>query len=266
MCAAKNSPVVSHLPETFGSEPSVETIGHVPPVMLPALAVPEVRRGMQILREAYEWALDVGATPHEFAVKITEVRLFGLTISDLRWLVLKGLVETLIETTVSGDAERMFRPIRTLQFPKRTAFVLTPAGYALAKEKSTSTGLALSGRRSQEPIPSVVAVQPGLAVPRGERTRIPHWDADLQELRFDGQVVKQFKVPAPNQEMVLAAFQEEGWPPRVDDPLPPAADQEPKRRLHDTIVSLNRTLKRPLIRFLGDGSGEGVRWTIVREA
>ena len=95
---------------------------------------------------------------------------------------------------------------------------------------------------------------------------VPHWDADLQELRVNGLIVKQFKVPAPNQEMVLAAFQEEGWPTRIDDPLPPQAEQDPKRRLHDTIVSLNRTHKHRLIRFMGDGSGEGVRWTIVTES
>jgi hypothetical protein len=92
---------------------------------------------------------------------------------------------------------------------------------------------------------------------------VPHWDPDLQELRVNGLIVKQFKVPAPNQEMVLAAFEEERWPLRVDDPLPPQADQEPKRRLHDTIVSLNRSHKHRVIRFTGDGSGEGVRWALV---
>jgi len=73
-------------------------------------------------------------------------------------------------------------------------------------------------------------------------------------------VVKQFKVPAPNQEVILASFEEEGWPPRIDDPLPPQADQDSKRRLHDTIITLNRHQKNRLIRFSGDGSGEGVRW------
>ncbi len=60
--------------------------------------------------------------------------------------------------------------------------------------------------------------------------------------------------------MVLTAFEEEAWPVRIDDPLPPHPEQDPKRRLHDTITSLNRHQRRPLIRFVGDGSGEGIRW------
>ena len=92
---------------------------------------------------------------------------------------------------------------------------------------------------------------------------VPSWDRDRPELRWGNTVVKRFKVPAPNQELILAAFQEDGWPVRIDDPLPPHPELDPKRRLHDTINSLNRSQKLPLIRFLGDGSGQGVRWCPV---
>jgi hypothetical protein len=33
--------------------------------------------------------------------------------------------------------------------------------------------------------------------------------------------------------------------------------------LHDTITTLNRHQKHRLIRFLGDGSGQGVRWEML---
>ena len=89
---------------------------------------------------------------------------------------------------------------------------------------------------------------------------MPKWDRDRQELRVGSIVVKQFKVPAANQEVILSAFEEESWPPRIDDPLPPHGEQTPKRRLQETIKSLNRNQKRALVRFLGDGSGQGVRW------
>lgn len=59
------------------------------------------------------------------------------------------------------------------------------------------------------------------------------------------------------------AFEEEGWPPRIDDPLPPLAQLDPRRRLHDTIKALNRKQKRALLRFMGDGSGEGIRWEFI---
>jgi hypothetical protein len=75
-------------------------------------------------------------------------------------------------------------------------------------------------------------------LPDAERV-VPHWDATQRELAVDGQVVKQYHVPARNQERVLAAFQEEGWPDRIDDPLPGRPDHDPKRRLNDTIKKLN---------------------------
>ncbi len=56
------------------------------------------------------------------------------------------------------------------------------------------------------------------------------------------------------------AFQEEGWPVRIDDPLPPVSESEPKQRLRETIRSLNRNQKERLVRFKGDGTGEGVLW------
>ena len=68
-----------------------------------------------------------------------------------------------------------------------------------------------------------------------------------------------------NQEAILAAFQEDGWPARIDDPLPPVAETDPKRRLSDTIKCLNRKQQNALVRFSGDGTGEGVLWDLVTQ-
>jgi hypothetical protein len=65
------------------------------------------------------------------------------------------------------------------------------------------------------------------------------------------------------QEAILMALEEEHWPPRIDDPLPGHPNHLPKRRLHDTIKSLNRNQKNNLIRFMGDGTGEGIRWELI---
>jgi hypothetical protein len=88
----------------------------------------------------------------------------------------------------------------------------------------------------------------------------PRWDAEQRILWFAGQVMARFHVPAENQERVLNAFEEEDWRPRIDDPLPPRTDVSAKRRLHDTILRLNRHQVRRLLRFRGDGTGEGVCW------
>ena len=88
----------------------------------------------------------------------------------------------------------------------------------------------------------------------------PHWDRDRRELWLGKKLVKQFRLPSRNQETILAAFEEEGWPGSIDDPLPPQPEQDTKRRLHETIRSLNRHQKHHLLRFQGDGTGQRVMW------
>lgn len=213
---------------------------------------PEVVRrilaGLDCLLAAREYAAHLGYDAWQFAVEAAELRRAGLLASDLRWLVHGGLVEHRAEVSLPGEAERSFR-VAGATFGKRSVFALTEAGFDWARQ-------ALAARPADSAAPRTHrAPSPPSAASR------PHWDRDLQELRYEGVVIKRFKVPAPNQEVILSAFEEEGWPPRIDDPLPPQVDQEPKRRLHDTINSLNRNHQAARIRFLGDGSGQGVRWT-----
>jgi hypothetical protein len=94
---------------------------------------------------------------------------------------------------------------------------------------------------------------------------LPHWDSSRRELLVDGQVVKRFRGPAANQELVLLVFEEEGWPIRVFDPLPPQESQSAKKRLHETIKALNHSRLARVIRFCGDGTGQGVLWEWVRD-
>lgn len=90
---------------------------------------------------------------------------------------------------------------------------------------------------------------------------LPCWDGALRQLRWAGQLVKEFRVPAANQEAILTALEEEGWPPYLDDPLPPTNDIDPKARLHDAIKNLNRKQINRLLCFRGNGNGEGVLWS-----
>ena len=94
----------------------------------------------------------------------------------------------------------------------------------------------------------------------------PHWDANRRVLCIGPHVVKRFRLSAPNQETVLAAFQEEGWPPAVYDPLPGSSNGLAKRRLHDTIKFLNRNQENQLITFRGDGKGERILWEPTQDA
>jgi hypothetical protein len=97
---------------------------------------------------------------------------------------------------------------------------------------------------------------------RGGNHAIPFWDSERRELRVGDIVAKRFRQPARNQEIVLAAFQEEGWPPRIDNPLPGNGDTSEQDRLHDAVRRLNQQANR-MIRFECDGRSEGIVWSLV---
>jgi hypothetical protein len=245
-----------------------ESTTPAPTTHQPPLVPQRIIAGLTFLLQAREYADDVQTDIWDFALELRELRSVELGNSDLRWLVMKGYVEHARETTLPGEAQRSFRRTKGLSFNKKTCFVLTDAGAEAAHalgvfeerldlpHDGSAANPAATARRSESQAPSQASAEPPARV-------VPRWDGDLQELRVNGVIVKQFKVPAPNQEMILSAFQEENWPVRIDDPLPPHPDQDAKRRLHDTIVSLNRNHKSRFIRFMGDGTGEGVRWTLV---
>jgi hypothetical protein len=215
------------------------------------------KRGHAALRMLYEaaiYAQDVNHSAWDFSLEIGLLKEGGLAHSDLRWLLCKGFLEQAGEIDSGESKTRCFQPTGNLSFSQSSCFVLTDAGQSFVRQ-------SLGG--------IIVTSEDAICFPAAsmqldsDQLRIkPYWDRDRQELRVGQLVVKQFKVPAPNQEIILAAFHEENWPVRIDDPLPPRADLEPKRRLHDTINSLNRNQKSELMRFLGDGSGQGVRWEL----
>ncbi len=91
-------------------------------------------------------------------------------------------------------------------------------------------------------------------------------DADSRTFMVGEHLVKQFRVPSQNQEAVLNAFQEEGWPRFVDDPLTPLPNRQPKQRLRDTIKCLNLNQITRAIRFRGDGTGQRVAWELLIDA
>lgn len=113
------------------------------------------------------------------------------------------------------------------------------------------------GNESMLPSPAAVGAAPCLVLP------VPHWDPHRRELWLDGMLVKRFRQPSPSQEKVLLAFQKEGWPPSIEDPLSSSPVQNPKRRLNQTIRNLNRSHRNSLIRFGGDGTGQRVTWNRI---
>jgi hypothetical protein len=231
---------------------------------LPEAARPVITR----LLQAHDYAIETGRDVWEFAVSIVEFRRAGVAESVLRWLICRGYVDHAKEVSVRSSTEREFISFANLRFSAQTAFVLTETGVTLGRELSGFQALCddlFQGERSSA---DRFSRTNNSQVAEDERAKshdevLPKWDRDRRELRVGDRLVKVFKLPSPMQETILMAFEEEGWPPRIDDPLPMHPELMPKRRLHDTIKSLNRNQKSGAIRFMGDGTGEGVRWELV---
>jgi hypothetical protein len=218
---------------------------------------PHLHEALVLLLQGYEYALELGQNVWDFAVELHVLQETRLTNSDLRWLVGMGYVEHALEITGPNDRTRQFRRTPLLTITDSTCLVLSLNGVAAARD-------VCGGEAVIEMVSSNIAHRKGVVV-----NHIPHqprWDCQRRQLKVGADIVKEFKLPSPNQETVLMAFEEEGWPPRIDDPLSPLPQLDPRRRLHDTIKALNRKQKRELIRFMGDGSGEGIRWELTDKA
>jgi hypothetical protein len=213
---------------------------------------------LEQLSRAAAYALDAERSPWDFAVELESLTKVGLTTSDLRWLVSKGYLEHAYEITGNKDARRRFQPCRHLAFGQRTCFVLTTQGSRLAAPRA----LGLATTEADGPPLDM----PSTTVDAAIAVCLPSWDNQRRILRVGRRVVKKYRVPSLCQEAILSAFEEEGWPAAIDDPLPPHPDQEPKRRLRDTIKSLNANQVNSLLSFRGDGSGSRVLWELKEDA
>jgi hypothetical protein len=110
---------------------------------------------------------------------------------------------------------------------------------------------------------SSVAASGVPAAVAGHHVKHPTWDSKLRELRWGNDLVKRFQKPAPVQECILEAFHEQGWPPRIDDPLPHHGERNAKQHLRDTVKNLNRYQHGCRIVFETDGIGRGILWSLA---
>lgn len=234
----------------------------------------EVTRGDSLVREFIEGRAGLGTGS-----------CFLLTPAGVPWSIKRRKARWPILVDDPGDAEarEAFRPrvrnrppglfsgsaqygLRTYPArqhrprPPRPEIVLPPRSESWRGPAAAAGGAGVVPAKPDGNVPS------GPASPQGKLVIRPFWDMERRELKVGEWLVKCFRVPALNQTTILAAFEEDQWPPRIDDPIPPRYDQDPKRRLHDTINSLNRNQQHPMLRFLGDGSGHGVLWELVRSA
>lgn len=200
-------------------------------------AVPETQRellvrcagaALELLRRGWYYATDCGCDPDEFAVSLGELGRSGLTHIDAKWLLRKGFIRL-------SPSDRRVRA--QARWNPSTSLVLTDQGFSFL------AGNDLAQQTTPTPLAGV-----------------PRWDALNRTLWFDDVLIKRYRVPAENQELVLSAFEEEGWPHHIFDPLPPKQGLNCQRRLHDTINRLNRHQLTRALRFYGNGNGRAICW------
>jgi hypothetical protein len=202
----------------------------------------ELAPAVRLLLSARQAAVASGRDPWQFAVELHFLITPTMAPNHLRRLVAAGLVEHGAERPARNGA-RLFQRLRNLAIPPQSCFILTDAGMRLAER-----WLPLPAGDDSTKNHSEVAT--------------PVWDVGRRELLWAGRVVKRFRGPAGNQELVLASFQELGWAARIDDPLPPRHGTDRAARLRETVRALNGRQAYPALRFEADGTGRGIIWRL----
>jgi hypothetical protein len=202
-----------------------------------AATLQERRLAVRLLLDAHDTARDSGRDVWEYACDLASFHEQHISDTTLRWLIFQGFAEHGVETTSPSSTRRRFTRVRNTRFTAASCFVLTDQGARHARD--------LEHERASE----------DEAAP--DR---PHYDPEGHALFLGGILVKHFTQDAPTQERVCAAFEEEGWPPVIDDPLQQDPRMAPEKRLNDTVYRLNHRQKNPLMVFGCLNRGQGVTW------
>ena len=193
-----------------------------------------ISTAMSMLYRSYCYARQAKRDIWDFSIELADFRAANLFSFDLRWLIAQGFVAHAQDASRIGEPIRRFVPVKNLSIPERSCFVLTKKGIGLVsaiKSKQCSTNASSSA--NYQPLPSAQAYNNGSECTTSSLA--PIWDPVVRELRLNSLLVKSYRRPAPNQERILNAFQEDDWPARIDDPLPPASELDCQRRLSATI-------------------------------
>lgn len=232
-----------------GSVTMVEVRSHSAAANMTQFLARGMKAGLAALLRAHECAQNANANTWDFALHVSGLFQNGMSVSDVRWLIAKGFAEHGHETSVYGEPHRAFRRAEGFVIDVATCMVLTPAGVNLAETLDKPLD---AGPESWPRMTDRSTIPPD----------VPYWDSSRRELSVAGTVIKRYRVPAQNQELILSAFQEEGWPHHIFDPLPTNRNINTHVRLHDAINRLNGCQKFPLVRFHGNGSGNGISWEL----
>ena len=209
-----------------------------------------LRGGLEALYANRFYAADLQQDPWKFALHFAELRELGITRTDIQWLLHKGILHR--RPTVDETNSLLRSATTTLS---DLLFILSDKGCSYVSPASVAAAPTSDGDAPDLEPTDTQAAGDSLSEWR------PCWNRHDRELYFGDQLVKKFSVPAKNQELVLTAFEEEGWPQHIDSPLPPTKSGEVAAvRLRDTIKRLNQGHQAKYVTFHGNGSGSQIVW------
>jgi hypothetical protein len=180
-------------------------------------------------------------------VALRDLRKKQVPDDILLWMLYQAHVEHFQPPAPGHAAAR----VASLCFTAESTFALTEPGAAFA-ETFLSATLAPRSEAEFEEARDRLLVGP----------LVPCYDKEDRVLSWGRHVLKCFRQPAANQEIVLSSAEELSWAPWFDDPLPRGGGRNPKVRLHDTIKDLNRRQTPHFVHFKGDGSGTRIGWEL----
>lgn len=198
----------------------------------------------QTLAQVYRLLATEAPGPRPLAL----LRTVGLRDEVLEWLLFQDQLARAPRSSTNGDAA----PTRQgLRLTDTDPVQLTRAGRAFAAWVLTQDGSC----------PAAVPV----ATPCGPvllGRNVPHYDLVARCFTWGRHLVKCFRQPSGNQELLLQAAEAQGWPCWFADPLPACPVVVAQQRLRDTLKNLNRWQQTPCIRFRGDGTGRRLGWEL----
>jgi hypothetical protein len=216
-------------------------------------AVQAISQLLRLLRVVSSQPLTHSTDPSGQALDFDTLQQAGLG-NAIRCLMCQGYVCH----SDSGQQQHSAKPgvaKKNCQFDAQSRFLITPAGRDFARHLHESLMSELNSDACA-PLHSCLGHQ---QIPSPHFGR-PSFDVNRRELRVGNASISSFRRSAHNQITVLSAFELEGWPQRIDDPLPWDPNIDHAQRLHITVYRLNCHQHPPVLRFLSDGTGNGIRW------
>jgi hypothetical protein len=203
----------------------------------------------RLLAACYE-AKGHGLAPADAPVECRRLLRIGIGADVLLWMLYQGHADHFGEDSQAGE-RTAWRPRPSALVRNGSALALTPLGQAFGE---LLVGKILLPEEDEELQWAWGLLRVGALTPR--------YDKENRLFTWGRHLLKSYRQPSANQELILVAAEELEWAGWFDDPLPRRGKGNPKGRLHDAIKNLNRHQSPYLVRFKGDGTGMRVGWEL----